>query len=301
VNWLRLNRRGFLGAFAGTAAVAALGTPVVSIAAELTRGFEKVAPAYASGEEINRQKNIWVMEVEFKSMRMIFLESKDPKTGEPRKDHVIYLAYRAINRPLAGRKPDNDLDPKNEEEPKPGPEQFLPAFTLVTYDNPATEIPSKVYEDEVIPAADRRINQIETRRSSGPKFLDSVHVVQDLPAPVDAKEEQQPYIYGVATFRNVDPDADFFKVIMQGFSNGYQLVKGPDGQPLTMRKVIVQRVIRRGDRYDPNQAEFLFDGNPKWEYQPESNLATPPVKGGPAVEAAPAVEEAAPAEEAPAQ
>ena len=35
------------------------------------------------------------------------------------------------------------------------------------------------------------------------------------------------------------------------------------------RKVGVQKFIRRGDRFDPTQAEFQFDDNPKWEYQPD--------------------------------
>jgi len=51
------------------------------MAAELSRGFERTLRSYATGEEINRQKNIWVMEVELKPMRMVFVDTIDPKTG----------------------------------------------------------------------------------------------------------------------------------------------------------------------------------------------------------------------------
>jgi len=263
-----ISRRHFLTACAG-AAGSALVVPAFTMAAELNRGFEKTAPAYASGEELNRQRNIWVMEVSLKPMRMIFINRVDPKTGQTKKDQIWYLAYRAINRPLPGRKADDDVTPQNEVEPLPGQDKFIPELTLVTYDDPKSQIPSGVYHDVILPAADRRINAIERRPGDDAVFLDSVSVVRDLPEPVDASAEVQPYVYGVATWKNVDPDADFFKVILRGFSNGYQEVPGPDGKPIVTRKVLVQKFIRRGDRFDPNQAEFLFDGNPTWEYQPD--------------------------------
>ena len=105
---------------AGAAIGAAMVPARVSMAAELTRGFEKTLRSYATGEEINRQKNIWVLEVQMKPMRMVFIDSRDPKTGEMKKEQVWYLAYRAINRPLLNRKADDDTAPVNDVEPLPG-------------------------------------------------------------------------------------------------------------------------------------------------------------------------------------
>jgi hypothetical protein len=300
----RITRRGFVSGLAGTIAGSALWTSVVS-AQELTRGFSQTARSHASGEELNRQRNIWAMQVDFKPMRMIFVDHTDPATGQSRTDRIMYLAYRAINRPMPGRGSDADVRPVNEPEPMPGPEKFIPEFSLVTYDDRGTEIPDKTYSDVILPEAVRRVNRIELRGSEEPRFLDSVSIIQDLPAPVELTAPDQPYLYGVATWKNVDADADFFKVIMQGFSNGYYLEAGPDGKPVTYRRVLVQKFIRRGDRFDPNQMEFLFDGNPTWEYQPsETSLELPgieapaqaPAGDAPAAEA-PAAEEAAPADE----
>ena len=259
------SRRGFLTSLVAGAALLPSG---LATAAELTRGFERTLRSYATGEEINRQKNIWVMEVELKPMRMVFIDVVDPRTGEKRKEQVWYLAYRAINRPLANRKADDDTAPKNEVEPLPGPDKFIPAFTLVTYDNPQTEIPVSSHEDVISPESLKQINRIERRYQEDPLFLSSVQATQDLPEPQAASPDDK-WIYGVATFKGVDPNTDFFKVILRGFSNGYIKEEGPDGKPVVKRKVGVQKFIRRGDRFDPNQAEFLFDDVPKWEYQPD--------------------------------
>ncbi|HVJ85110.1 MAG TPA: hypothetical protein VM452_05665 [Caulifigura sp.] len=259
------SRRGFLTSLVAGAALLPSG---LATAAELTRGFERTLRSYATGEEINRQKNIWVMEVELKPMRMVFIDVVDPKTGEKRKEQVWYLAYRAMNRPLANRKADDDTAPKNEVEPLPGPDKFIPAFTLVTYDNPQTEIPVSSHDDVISPEALKQINRVERRYQEDPLFLSSVQATQDLPAP-QAPSPDDKWIYGVATFKGVDPNTDFFKVVLRGFSNGYIKEEGPDGKPVVKRKVGVQKFIRRGDRFDPNQAEFLFDDVPKWEYQPD--------------------------------
>jgi hypothetical protein len=210
-------------------------------------------------------------------MRMIFLDSTDPATGQTKKDQIWYLAYRAINRPLPNRKVDDEVTPRNEVEPRPGKDKFIPEFTLVTFEDPKREVPAEVYHDIVMPAVVRRANVLERRISSDPKFLDSVSVVQDLPDEVAPDAEDQPYVYGVAVWKNVNPDRDFIRVIMRGFSNGYQTVTGPDEKPVTSRKVIVQDFLRRGDRFDPNQAEFLFDGNPRWDYQPDAKSPTLPI------------------------
>jgi hypothetical protein len=298
VSAFHISRRAFLGAFAGTVAGGLLCPSAYVSAADLTRGFEKRIRATASGEELNRQRNIWVLEVEFKPMRMIFLDSNDPSTGRSKKDQVWYLVYRAVNRALPNRKVDDEVVPRNDVEPRPGKDKFIPEFTLLTFDSPQREVPAEVYHDVIIPEAVRRVNVLERRRTDDPKFLDSVSVVQDLPDEVAADAENPQYIYGVAVWKNVNPDRDFTRVIMRGFSNGYESAEGPDGKPVTSRKVILQDFLRRGDRFDPNQAEFLFDGNPRWEYQPDAKSPVLPELESvtPAGEAAPAEGQAPPAD-----
>jgi hypothetical protein len=238
----------------------------------VTRGFDQVAKSVASYNEVNRQRDIQVMEVQIKPMRIVFVPVTD-KDGQQRLEQVWYLVYRAINRPLRVEVTD-ESDPVNVLDPLPGPAQFVPSLTLVTHDDPKTEIPIQILPDEIIPAALAEIRKIE-----GDEVLDCVEVTQDFPKPVDPDADEQPWIYGVAMWRNVDPETDFFKVIFRGFSNGYE--RTDDNPSGIARKVVVQKFKRPGDRYDPNLREFSYDGAPFWAYQPDKLKVESARLGGP--------------------
>jgi hypothetical protein len=236
--------------------------------AQLTFGFDRTAPAVVVNEEIVRQPDLWLMEVQLKPVRLVSMEVPQP-TGGTRSQLVWYLAWRAVRRPLQGR-PVDDVLPVNQLDPLPGPRQFVPEFSLVTYDNPETEIPAQILTDEILPSAMDEIRRIERGN-----FLNTVTAVQDLSEPVPVDAEQQAWIYGAATWPNVDPDTDFFKVILKGFSNGYEIHKSDDGQEQVWRKVLVQRFNRPGDRFDPDFREFQYAGNPQWIFQPDAPAPKP--------------------------
>lgn len=231
--------------------------------AQSQRGYERRIRATATLEDIVRQPDLWMMEVEFKQMRLVYIDVRDPKTGETKKEIVWYLAYRCLNRPLISR-PNQEALPVNQLDELPGPRMFVPRFTLITYDNAQTEIPLQILQDDVIPEALPQIWRIERE-----KHLNSVGLYQELPAPVDPAAEDQPWIYGVATWRNVDPTTDFFKVQASGFSNGYVLTPGA-GASAVSRMTIVQKFYRPGDEFDPNRLDFQFSGNPAWIMLPDS-------------------------------
>ncbi|MEW4528894.1 hypothetical protein [Maioricimonas sp. JC845] len=237
------------------------------------RGFVQNAPAIANGEELNRQPDLWVMELQLKPMRMTWVEVTDPETGETSREQIWYLAYRTLNRPLATREESDDKTPVIELDPVPSQHRLIPEFVLVTYDDRSTEVPGQILMDEVIPQAVTDINRIERRRDSDPVYKDSVSIIQQVPDVVSEESDDQPWVYGVATWRGVDPDTDFFKVIFKGFSNGYFVRKTGD-EAMIWRKVLVQKFLRRGDRFDPNQKEFEFDGPASWEYLPDTPSPT---------------------------
>jgi len=273
-------RRQFLQTSAGVLAAPFLVNLSDHAAADVTRGYVRVVEVLATGEERNRQRDLWVLEVHLKQMRMVAVDiTTNAKTNEKKRELVWYLAYKMVNRPISGQQDETDTRPANELDPIPQKPKFIPEFTLVTYDNPKTEIPDKVYMDEVLPEAVAAINKIEARRPSDPLLKDTVSVIRDLPEPAAGDDENTDWIYGVATWRNVDPDTDFFKVIVAGVSNGYERRPGPGGEDLLWRKVLVQKFTRRGDRYDPSQIEFSFDGDPIWDYQPDAAAGTA-VSGG---------------------
>lgn len=232
--------------------------------AALDRGFVVAVKPYTTGVEIARQLQVWEMEVQLKPMRLIMATL--PGKAEPQQ--VWYLAYRAIPRPLIKSEVGADLDPVNTLDPSPGRQMFIPQMTLVTYDDRKTEIPVEIVVDRSIPSALKKINSIERPDIPERTFLDVISVVQPVPEPVPADAPEQPWVHGLATWTGVDAKTDFFKVILQGFSNVYE-VRGEGDERRTWRKVLVQKFTSRGDEFDPTQHEFEFDGKPYWEYQPD--------------------------------
>tara|TARA_B100000029_G_scaffold350474_1_gene342883 strand:- start:2076 stop:3041 length:966 start_codon:yes stop_codon:yes gene_type:complete len=174
----------------------------------------------ASGEELNQQTDLWVLEVRFKPLRLIRLNLTDPKTGKASPQLVWYLVYRAINRPLPIKGDPNGVAPINEFDPSPGKPIFAPEFTLVTNDNDG----QKIYSDNIIPEAQSAI----AARERLPQLKNSVQVVGPIPdaTPKDAKQDTDP-VYGVVTWTGIDPRTDNVTLYMSGFSNGYRYVRGP--------------------------------------------------------------------------
>ena len=258
------DRRSFMSMLLGSAAGVGLGTRLWAADPVLERGFVVAIKPYTTGVEIARQNQIWEMEVQFKPMR--FVTTNVP--GKKETEQVWYLAYRAITRPLVKSEVGADVDPVNATDPPPGPHLFVPHMTLITYDDPATEIPAQIIVDRVLPGAVKKINVVERPDSPEHAYLDAVSIVRKVPDPVPVDAELQPWINGVATWSGVDPKTDFFKVIFQGFSNVFE-VRGEGDEKRTWRKVLVQKFSRRGDEFDPDQLEFKFEDKPFWEYQPD--------------------------------
>ena len=226
----------------------------------LSRGFDATASAVATAEEL-AQGDLWVMQVDFKPMRLVRLETTDPETGEKRTEYVWYLVYRATNRALTSPAQGADKTPVNNYDAPPGPPLFIPEFTLVADDNDV----QRAYPDVVMPEAADAIARRETRGSDRQNVLKhSVEVVQPVPE-ADASGARP--IYGVATWRGIDPTTDNFKVYASGFSNGYKESMGPDGKPLIQRREIVLDFWRPGDEFDLTEREFQVRTSPRWIYR----------------------------------
>lgn len=233
------------------------------VAAQMSRGFERTAPATVLISEMTRQPDLWMMEVQYKPVRLVWIEVPNATGEGTTREQVWYLVWRAAVRPLAT--PDEkDLLAVNELDPLPGPRQFVPQLTLVTYDDPKTEIPVQILKDEILPGALAQIRQIERNQ-----YKDMVSVVQNVPEAQPADAEDQNWIYGVTTWRGVDAKTDFFKVIFAGFTNGYEVRKEVADTPQVWRKVFTQRFYRPGDQFDPLNREFQYSGQPEWSFQPD--------------------------------
>lgn len=241
------------------------------IAVPLDQGFKVRVPAFPSGEERTRQPDLWMLDVDLKPMRMRYLNLTDPVTGEVSRQQVWYLVYRVFNRPIRAAEEEGSLTPENILDTPYTRPLFQPETTLITYDDPAGEIPLQTIPGDVSPEAVELLRSIEQRRE-GTKIDGDVEAIQGLP---EATADSKP-IYGLAIYKNVDAETDFFKVIFRGLTNAYDVRDDGDGKRI-WRKVLVQKFRRPGDRYDPNQTEFDFGGNPEWIYVPAEPITDPDI------------------------
>lgn len=233
---------------------------------------------------------LWIGEVQYKPVRLMRLEFRDPKTNDIRKELVRYMVYRMIQRDpteLAGSETeelrrklaDPNVDPANTLDPTPTRPLLLPRFIMKTEDNDGEE----EYVDEISLEIQKAVFQREFgRRGLELKMLNSVEAIGEIgeSVPGSDKDALKKAVYGVAVWRNVNPKADFFSVIMSGFSNAYRITTDANGNHIVEEKVIVQKFARPGDEFEQDEMEFRFindqdtngDGKidvrfPNWQYR----------------------------------
>jgi hypothetical protein len=177
------------------------------------------------------KQGIWVLDFAFKPLRIVPVEING------KRPIVHYLYYRVINR--TGK-----------------PRDFVPQFTLVTDTN-------KRYEESVMP---RAVPLVQNREDPAYTVLGAVDVAGVIPPSTSKTVDDA--VFGVALWDSVDPHADRIKIYVRGLSDGYQLVKDPDGgNPTTVYKTLVIDLIRRGDNRKLNENEITLAEPPyDWIY-----------------------------------
>lgn len=213
--------------------------------------------------------NLWIAEVQYKPIRHRLMPITDPKTRIKKEELVWYFVYRIIPRDyteLAGNKQEDlrakldniDLKPSNHLDDQLVQPLVLPRFALRIDDDHS----GKTYVDEV----NLEIQKAVFEREFGEKaadltLLNSITGIQDISPPVSGNDALvdplKNAIYGVAVWRNVDPDTDYFTLFMSGFSNAYQMGR-INGDLIVQQKVIEQRFGRPGDRFRQQESEFRF-------------------------------------------
>ncbi|MFO1021969.1 MAG: hypothetical protein U0903_14945 [Planctomycetales bacterium] len=233
--------------------------------ADLAPGVETRVLPNVSEQELSSQVDFWELEVLLKPLRMIYVNMPDPgNPGKTQKRLVWYQCYRALNRPIV-RPMTKESTPLAGKDPLERPPVFVPEFTLVTDDNNS----QNRYIDRVMPLAQAAINARELRGGSKVRYKNSVEIVGPLPPPVPEKTrpKDEDYLWGVATWRSVDPTTDKFRIFMTGFSSGYREITTPDGKTAVQRKTIVQEFWRPSDEFDQEEKEIRPVGPPKWIYR----------------------------------
>ncbi len=185
--------------------------------------------------------DVYCLEFAFKPVRMISVGGQN----------VWYLLYRV--RYLGG-----DLQPVPEPDRFNNPiygkpksisadwVRFMPLFRLDTL------ALGKVYVDEVIPQA---LPAIANKERVGSRIYNSVEI-QRLKLELSTETENNA-VWGVATWRGVDPRTDFFTVQVQGLTNAQKLEL--DGTNLKyLQKTLVLHFSRPGDTIDELQDRIRF-------------------------------------------
>ncbi|MCX7420648.1 MAG: hypothetical protein NT013_14070 [Planctomycetia bacterium] len=227
---------------------------------QVTFGFDNVATPFTTGDERTSQTNLWVLEAQFKSLRMRLVELPDLKTGEIKKEPVIYFVFRVINRGLGETKDESDTDPTNKFDQEVAAPQFVPEMTLVTNDNDQ----QKIYPDIILPAAQKIIlDREKSKLPPGVILKNLVEISGKIPeiTPSGANAKQTKALYGVALWRGIDPEADYFTIMISGFSNGYKLVRGP---------VDYQALVDRVKDGKLTFSDQIWDGKTTWKAASET-------------------------------
>lgn len=250
---------------------------------DLDEGFNVTLEAQATIKEFDSQSHLWVMEVSLKPLRMIYVETVDPETGEKSLEPIWYLVYRAVHRPVSRPVPgiDENRIPVNDEDPLPQP-MFVPEFTLVADDNGEQFF----YQDEIIPRVQKEIVKREDR-----ELKNSVQITGPLPPPTPREAGNENALYGVALWRGVDPEADHYTIFLEGFSNGFRRMNGPDGEAMIARKTIAVDYWRPGDKFKLRETEFRRPEPPRWVYRPDGLKQLPADAGKADPSAQPAPEQ----------
>jgi hypothetical protein len=217
--------------------------------AAILPGIETVVAPLITGEEKNAQPDLWALEVNFKPVRMIQVELTDQKTGKSGRQLVWYLAYRAVVRSTSGIAD----TVKGADRPI-----FVPELSFVVDGKKGPE----VHPDRVLPVAQEAILKRERY-----KYKNTVEIVGPVPKITPDRAKTWFSLDGLATWTGIDPDLVNFKIYFSGFSNGYKVAAGPDGEEIVTRRTLVQSFWRPGDRFEQNEEEIRLKGEPEWIYR----------------------------------
>ncbi len=205
------------------------------------------------------RRQVWSLEFAFKPMRMITVDVPQ-STGKMQKKVIWYLVYRVRYlgqdmTPEASKDTwGHDLYDARHVAQEGWP--FFPLFVLSSHEL------GKAYQDRVIPAAKRLIEQ---REMQGRELLNTVEISRQ---PIALSTADNPHeVWGLATWEDIDPRVKYFSVFVKGLTNAYQPEEGPNGfqpgDPPGTGRTILSKTLqlyfwRPGDTIRETEDEIHF-------------------------------------------
>ena len=167
-------------------------------------------PKFDWAKDISFRHDLWVLEFEFKPVRMIYIDVPQ-LSGLMRRKLVWYMVYSVTN---TGKilHPVQDDDKQYEFQYVDESIRFIPEFLLEGRESlDESKGVNKVYPDRVIPVA---MDPIRRREDPRRRFYNSVEISGGRLAVGKPA-------WCVATWEDIDPKVDRFSVYVQGLTNAY--------------------------------------------------------------------------------
>lgn len=208
----------------------------------------------ALAEAVTYRRTVWGLKFEFKPARMIEVDVPQP-SGKMQRKLIWYLVYRVSNEGYALRPAKKGVT--YDVEPVSFPtRRFIPHFVLASHEF------DEEYLDRVLPAAQAAIQR---REDPGAKLHNSVEITR-VPIPLSEGRVKH-FVWGVATWENVDPRVDFFSIYVRGLTNAFHFEDPagafqPGDPPGTGRqfqfKTLQLNFWRPGDTIFEHEREIRF-------------------------------------------
>ncbi len=215
-------------------------------------------------KDVPYRHEIWCLEFFFKPVRMIKVDIPQPG-GVMRRELIWYLVY-AVRNPGQMMVPKHDLDlPYQTFEGKQvwqvyredRPIRFVPEFLLEGRDAVTEDRGfNKVYPDRVIPIA---LGPIKLKEDSKRRFYNSVEMCRMI-KPGET-------VWGIATWRALDPSIDRFSIYIKGLTNAYKWSDAAGayklGDQLGAGRKLTSKTLRLnfwrpGDQFYQHEREIRF-------------------------------------------
>lgn len=191
------------------------------------------------------QRDVWSLEISFKPLRAINVGGQT----------VYYLIYSVRNsgETRSPKRTGTSIEVKGERKPV----RFVPSFVIQAHDL------RRAYRETNRPDVVSRIAAKE-RVTRG--LLHDSYSISNMDIPVSTPTADRP-VWGVATWDNVDPRADYLSIFIGGLTNaykweppkgGYDPSKSWQEQDIVKSKTLQLNFWRGGDNVNVKDSEFQY-------------------------------------------
>lgn len=174
-----------------------------------------VDPNFDFAKDVSFHRDIWMLEIQFKPMRMIWADLPGPQ-GRFERKLIWYMVYKVTNPGKVLHPIEVQMDEKRKLwnlTTVDKPVRFVPVFTLEVHNQLQNEAAgsAKVYSEKYIPIV---LPAIRAREDKNRDFLPTVQ----MPAKEIGPGET---VWGVATWVDIDPRNVWFSVYVEGLTSAY--------------------------------------------------------------------------------